>query len=101
VDIGSSITLAAALSLTAFVAAAAAFRYPRSKLLSFLGVARFVRFVIEGLLAIHFGRWIMKQAESGWLYDVMLALILISIGGSAFAIYQWTQGNKRTLRHAT
>jgi membrane protein YqaA with SNARE-associated domain len=40
---------------TVFVAAAAAFRYPRYKLLSFVGVARFVRFVIEGSLAIHYG----------------------------------------------
>jgi len=76
---------------TAFVAAAAAFRYPRIKLLSFVGVARFVRFAIEGALAIHYGRWIIKQAESPLLYRVMIALIVISIGGSAFAIYKWIE----------
>jgi membrane protein YqaA with SNARE-associated domain len=85
---------------TAFVAAAAAFRYPRIKLLSFVGVARFVRFAIEGVLAIHYGRWIIKQAESPLLDHVMIALIVISIGGSAFAIYQWSEGNKRTVRQA-
>ncbi len=74
---------------TAFVAAAAAFRYPRIKLLSFVGAGRFVRFAIEAALAIHYGRWIIKQAESPVLDHVMIALIVISIAGSAFAIYQW------------
>ena len=74
---------------TVLVAAAAAFRYPRYKLLSFVGVARFVRFAIEGALAIHYGRWIIKQAESPLLDDVMIALIVISIGGSAISIYRW------------
>jgi membrane protein YqaA with SNARE-associated domain len=85
---------------TALVAAAAAFRYPRIKLLSFVGMARFVRFAIEGALAIHYGRWIIKQAESPLLDHLMIALIVISIGGSAFSIYQWSEGNKRTARHA-
>jgi membrane protein YqaA with SNARE-associated domain len=74
---------------TPFVAVAAAFRYPRIKLLSFVGVARFVRFLIEGALAIHYGRWIIKQAESPFLEHVMIALIVISIGGSTFSIYRW------------
>ena len=49
---------------TAVVAAAAAFKYPRTKLFSFVGAGRFVRFVIEGALAIHYGRWIIQQARS-------------------------------------
>jgi membrane protein YqaA with SNARE-associated domain len=74
---------------TAIVAAAAAFRYPRNKLLGFVGAGRFVRFLIEGALAIHYGRWIIKQAESPLLEHVMIALIVISIVGSAFSICRW------------
>jgi len=74
---------------TAFVAAAAAFRYPRIKLLSFVGVGRFLRFGIEGALAIHYGRWIIKQAESPLLEHVMIALIAISISASAISIFGW------------
>jgi membrane protein YqaA with SNARE-associated domain len=74
---------------TAFVAAAAAFRYPRIKLLSFVGVGRFLRFGIEGALAIHYGRWIIKQAASPLLEHVMIALIVISISASAFSLYRW------------
>lgn len=75
---------------TAFIAAAAALRYPRKKLFSFVGVARFVRFAIEGALAIHYGRWIVRQAQSPVLEYAMLALIAISIVASAFSIYHWT-----------
>jgi membrane protein YqaA with SNARE-associated domain len=83
---------------TVFVAAAAAFRYPRNKLLSFIGVGRFLRFVIEGALAIHYGRWIIKQAESQLLDRVMIALIVISVFGSAISIYQWSESRDRTTR---
>lgn len=89
---------------TAFVAAAAAFRYPRSKLLTFVGVGRFIRFTIEGALAIHYGRWIIKQAESPLLEHIMIALIVISIAGSAFSVYRWLgePGRRRpAVRHAT
>ena len=85
---------------TAFVAAAAAFRYPRKKLFAFVGLGRLMRFAIEGALAIHYGRWIIKQAESPLLDHVMIALIVISIGGTAFSIFQWIQKSKRTAQHA-
>lgn len=81
---------------TAIVAAAAAFKYPRSKLFSFVAAGRFARFVIEGALAIHYGRWIIRQARSPILEDAMIALIVISIVASAISIYQWTEKNKRT-----
>jgi hypothetical protein len=85
---------------TAIVATAAAFRYPRVKLLSIIGVSRFVRFTIEGALAIHYGRWIIRQAESPLFDHFMIALVVISIAGSVFSIYQWGEANKRTARHA-
>jgi len=85
---------------TAIVAAAAAFKYPRNKLFSFVGAGRFVRFVIEGALAIHYGRWIIRQARSPILEDVMIALIVISICASVISIYQWTEKNERASQQA-
>jgi membrane protein YqaA with SNARE-associated domain len=85
---------------TAIVAAAAAFKYPRNKLLSFVGAGRFARFVIEGALAIHYGRWIIRQARSPILEDVMIALIVISIGASVISIYQWSEKSKQTSSQA-
>ncbi len=85
---------------TAIVAAAAAFQYPRKKLFSFVGVGRFVRFFVEGALAIHYGRWIMRQARSPKLEDVMISLIVISIVASVVSIYQWKKKSKRTAQQA-
>ena len=79
---------------TAIVATAAAFRYPRNKLFSYVGAGRLARFVIEGALAIHYGRWIIRQARSPILEDVMIALIVISIAASAISVYQWSKKNK-------
>ena len=87
---------------TVFVAGAAALRYPRGKLLGSVGVGRFVRFAIEGALAVHYGRWIIKQAESPLLEHIMIALVVISIAGSTYSIYRWFESGKRkpAARHA-
>ncbi len=81
---------------TAIVAAAAAFKFPRKKLLEFVAAGRLARFVIEGALAIHYGRWIIRQARSPILEYGMIALIVISIVASAISIYQWSAKSKRT-----
>jgi len=80
---------------TAVVAAAAAFNYPRNKLLSYVGVGRLIRFLIEGALAIHYGRWIIRQAKSPILEDTMIVLIVIAIAASIFSVYQWSAKNKQ------
>jgi membrane protein YqaA with SNARE-associated domain len=85
---------------TPVVATAAAFKYPRKKLFSYVGAGRFARFVIEGGLAIHYGRWIIRQARSPLLEDLMIALIVISIVASAIAAFQWSQKGKHPSRQA-
>src|SRR3984893_13879159 len=85
---------------TAIVAAIAAFKYPGKKLFSYVGAGRFVRFVIEGALAIHYGRWIIRQARSPILEDVMIALIVISIAASVISIYQWSKKSQPTSQQA-
>jgi membrane protein YqaA with SNARE-associated domain len=74
---------------TGIVAGAAAFGYPRKKLFTVIAGGRFLRFFIEGALAVHYGRWIVRQAESPLLEHVMLGLLVISIAGSAITIYRW------------
>jgi membrane protein YqaA with SNARE-associated domain len=83
---------------TPIVAAAAAFRYPRKKLLGWVAVGRFMRFTIEGALAIHYGRWIIQQARSPWLDHLVIALIVISLAGSAYSVYQRAESGKRAAR---
>lgn len=81
---------------TLFVAAAAASNYPRKKLLSTIAVARFIRFTIEGVLAIFVGKEVLKWAQSREFEYAMLGLIAISVLGSAISIYRWTSQAKQT-----
>ena len=80
---------------TPFIAGAAAFQYPRKKLLGVIAVARLLRFSIEGLLAIRFGRSILSLAKSPAVENVVIALIVIAIGGSAFSIYRMIRRSRQ------
>lgn len=80
---------------TAVVAAAAAFRYPKKKLFGTVALGRFARFVIEGALAIHYGRWIIRQARSSAVEDTMIAIIVISVVASVVSIYRWSQKSRQ------
>jgi membrane protein YqaA with SNARE-associated domain len=70
---------------TPFVAGAAAFEYPRKKLLGIIAIARFVRFLAEGLLAIHYGPQIIAVAKSRTFEDAIIAVVIIAIGASSFS----------------
>jgi membrane protein YqaA with SNARE-associated domain len=79
---------------TPFVIAAAALKYPRKKLLGIIAIARFVRFTIAGVLAVLFGRRIIALAKMPAVQYAILALVAISIVGSALSIYSWYQRSK-------
>ncbi len=74
---------------------AAALKYPRSKLLLIVGVFRFIRFSAEGLLAIRFGRRILRVVNSPIAQHIITAVIVISLIGSAWAIFSWTRGSRQ------
>jgi membrane protein YqaA with SNARE-associated domain len=76
---------------TPFVAAAAATGYPRKKLLSIVAAVRFIRFFIEGALAVFYGRHILALAESPVVRYVVIILIVIALGLSGFSIFRWIQ----------
>jgi membrane protein YqaA with SNARE-associated domain len=74
---------------TLFVAAAGALRVPLKKVLPFVAAGRLLRFTIEGVLAILYGRWILSLANSRALKITMVCMIVIAIGGSAYSVYGW------------
>jgi membrane protein YqaA with SNARE-associated domain len=80
---------------TAIVAGAAAFRYPRARLMTVVSLGRLLRFSVEAALAIRYGRWIIRQSQAPWLDHAMITLIVISIAASAFSIYQWGERNRK------
>jgi membrane protein YqaA with SNARE-associated domain len=74
---------------------AAALKYPRTKLLVIVGIFRFIRFSVEGLLAVQFGRRILRVTESPTAQHVITAVMVISLIGSAWAIISWTRSSRR------
>jgi len=83
---------------TPFVIASAALDYPRSKLLAVIGASRFVRFTVEGGLAMVFGRRILGWAKSPVLWNIVLVLIVISIAGSVFSVIRWFKTSKKSVQ---
>jgi len=71
------------------VLVAAALKYPRAKLLGIVAVFRFARFSIEGLLAIRYGRGILKVVESPIFEGTIAAVVLVSLIGSVWIVLSW------------
>jgi membrane protein YqaA with SNARE-associated domain len=80
----------------AAIAAASALQYPRSRLLILVFVARMVRFSLVGWAAIHFGRRILRIANSDEFLWLMGGFILFCTVGSVISIIHWVRiGNSR------
>jgi len=80
---------------TLVIASASAFSYPRPKLLGLVFVARAVRFTIIGLLAIRFGRQILRIASAPETEWIMLAFIVLCLMGSGFQVLQWIRRSRK------
>ena len=80
---------------TLVIASASAFAYPRQRLLGLVFVARTVRFTIIGLLAIQFGRQILRIAREPLTTWIMVGFIVLCIVGSAFQVMQWVRRSPR------
>jgi membrane protein YqaA with SNARE-associated domain len=74
---------------------ASALNYPRAKLLTIVGVFRFIRFSAEALLAIRFGRRILRVTNSPEAQHAVTAVIAISLIGSVWAVISWTRSSRK------
>jgi membrane protein DedA with SNARE-associated domain len=80
---------------TPFVIGAAAFQYPRKRLLAVVGGARLLRFGAEGALAIFFGQQILDLARTGWVKDLILALVALAVAGSVLSVVRWIRSRRK------
>jgi membrane protein YqaA with SNARE-associated domain len=78
---------------TTFVAGAAAFDYPKKRMFSIIGGARFARFAAEGWLAIAYGAAILRFLRSRELEYVVVPLVLVSMAGSVVSVYKWIKSS--------
>ena len=84
---------------TMVIAAAAALDFSRLRICVINFFTRGVRFAILGLLAIKYGRHILKMAESNVFRWSMFGFIVLCIAGSAFSIYEWLKNVRTGKRH--
>ena len=80
---------------TMFVIVAAALKYPRARLLTVIGIARLARFFVEGFLALHYGKRILELSNTPVVQGIVLAIVIASVGGSAWSIYSWVKRSRR------
>ena len=79
---------------TAMIATVSALAYPRLKLLAIVAASRLVRFVILSLLAIKYGRAIIRIIDTPafkWSVGTFAALCLIV---SVFSILKWVRAGR-------
>lgn len=76
---------------TMMVAVTSALSYPRKKLLLIVAASRAVRFLILGALAIRFGRWIIRFANSTEFRTFMYVFTAICLAGSIWSIASWVR----------
>ena len=83
---------------TPFIMAAAALQYPRERMLAVVGAARMVRFTTLGVLALLFGRRILRWAENPVLQDCLIGLIVLCTVGSVISVYGWIKRSRAAPR---
>jgi len=79
---------------TPFIIVAAALQYPRKKMLAIIAGCRALRFAIDGSLALIFRRRIIRMAQSPYVQGFIIALVVISMVGSALSIYNWVRKSR-------
>ena len=74
---------------TPVVMTASALQYSRRSLLGAVFLGRLVRFTLEAILAIYFGRKLIQYMNSRALEYIVYGLIAIAVVGSVFSILKW------------
>jgi membrane protein YqaA with SNARE-associated domain len=74
---------------TPAVMTASALQLPRTKLFGAVFVGRLLRFGIEAVLALYFGRQLIAYINSDVLTYIVYALIVIGVVASTFSLIRW------------
>lgn len=84
---------------TALIAAASAFQISRQGLLLSVLMGRIIRFTAESILALYFGRRLLRYLRSDYVEYFVYGLVAITVVGSALGIRKWfrmrSQPNKQ------
>jgi membrane protein YqaA with SNARE-associated domain len=93
--LGTAALLPPPFPFTVFVIAAAALQTPRWKVLGAVGAGRLVRFFVLGLLAVLYGRHILRFARRPEVEYFVLGLAVLSILGSILSVMKWVRSTRQ------
>ena len=79
---------------TMVVATAAAFHYPRARLLGFNFLGRAIRFTVLGFLAIRFGQDVLRIENTRIFRWSMTTFIAFRLFGSALSVWSWVKNTR-------
>jgi len=79
---------------TILVAITSAMGYPRPKLLGIVAAARAARFIILSMLAIHYGRHIIRIMNTPAFKWTIIAFTCLCLIGSVFSVVKWVKGRR-------
>jgi membrane protein DedA with SNARE-associated domain len=79
---------------TPFVMGAAALQYPRWHMAAIVGAARMVRFTTIGVLALLFGRRILRWVEAPVVQWMLIGLMVVCIVGSVVSVARWIRRSR-------
>jgi membrane protein YqaA with SNARE-associated domain len=77
---------------TMVVAVTSALHYPRAKLLSTVAISRAVRFTILSVLALVYGRHILRIMNTPAFKWTMIVFVCLCVVGSVFSVIKWVKG---------
>jgi membrane protein YqaA with SNARE-associated domain len=80
---------------TMVIASAAALQYSRARLLALNFAGRGLRFTILGLLALVFGRTVLRVTQSAAFRWSMTVLVMLCVVGSGISIWHWIAHTRR------
>ncbi len=81
---------------TPIIMSACALQCSRSKLYFSVFIGRLARFTIEAMLALYFGRSILRFLDSPILNYIVYAFIAIAVVGSLLSFWKWFHNQKFT-----
>jgi membrane protein YqaA with SNARE-associated domain len=93
--LGAAALMPPPFPFTVFLIAAAALQIPRSRVLTAVAAARLVRYFVVSLLAVRFGRYLLKLAERDEVQYFIIVLAGVSIVGSALSLMKWVRSSRQ------
>jgi membrane protein YqaA with SNARE-associated domain len=82
---------------TPVVMTASALQCSRGKLLGAVFVGRIIRFTVEAILALYFGRQVIAYIDSDAVTYFVYGLIAVAIVLSTLSLLKWLGGHKKTM----